>query len=147
MGSGILGTKATLFADINLILQVILLAMLVFAAWEARRGKVGRHHGIMTAAVVINAAAIVAVMNPAFFRVLPFAVRNPGAPGPTVMWPHVALGAVAELLGAYVVIRLRLDPMRVSRLGTLKSVMIATFALWTAALLMGIAVYYVWHVR
>jgi len=145
MGSGILGTRATLVADINLILQIVILMMLTIGAFQAKKGRLDVHHKLMTAAVIINGVAIMAIMNPSFFRVLPFALRNPGAPGPTVMWPHVAIGTLAELMGAYVIIRLNLDPSRTSRLGNLKWIMVITFLLWIAALAVGFTVYYVWH--
>lgn len=85
-------------------------------------------------------------MNPAFHRILPFAWRNPRAPLPTILWPHVAIGALAELMGAYVIIRLNLDPSRLSTLGNLKWLMVITFLLWVVALAVGIQVYSVWHV-
>jgi hypothetical protein len=132
-------------ADINLILQIVILVVLTIGAFQARRGRIDAHHALMTAAVVVNAVAIIAIMNPAFFRVLPFALRNPGARGPTVMWPHAALGAVAELMGVYLVIRLKLDPARASDLGGLRRVMVVTLLLWTAALVAGIAMYFVWY--
>ena len=62
------------------------------------------------------------------------------------MWPHAAIGALAELMGAYIIIRLNLDPSRISRLGSLKLLMLITLLLWIVALVVGIAVYYVWHV-
>lgn len=147
MSSGILGTRATLVADVNLILQIVLLATLSIGAFQARRGRINSHHNLMTTAVVFNAVAIIAVMNPSFFRALPYSLRNPGAPGPTVMWPHIALGALAELTGAYLVIRLKLDPERATNLGSLKWVMVITLLLWVLALMGGITVYFVWHVR
>jgi uncharacterized membrane protein YozB (DUF420 family) len=143
MSSGILGTRATLVADINLLVQTALFFILVIAALQARNRRYDSHRTLMTVAVVINAAAIVAVMNPSFFRVLPFAVRNPDAPGPTVMWPHVALGAVAELMGAFLVIRLGLEPASAPRL---RRVMAVTLLLWLAALVVGFALYYMWYV-
>jgi uncharacterized membrane protein YozB (DUF420 family) len=146
VGSGILGTGATLVANINLILQIVILVVLTIGAFQARRGRLDAHHTLMTAAVIINAVLIIAIMNPSFFRILPFALDYPGAPGPKVMWPHVALGAVAELLGAYLVIRLKLDPSRASDLGNLRRVMVVTLLLWTTALVVGIAVYIVLHV-
>ncbi len=147
MSSGILGTRATLIADINLILQIVLLAILSIGAFQARRGQVNSHHNLMTTAVILNAVAIVAIMNPSFFRALPYSLRNPGALGPTVMWPHITIGALAELMGAYLVIRLKLDPERASTLGSLKWVMVITLLLWVLALMGGIIVYFVWHVR
>jgi len=144
MSSGILGTRATLVADINLLVQIALFVILVTAAWQGRNRKYDSHLKLMRTAVVVNAVAIIAVMNPSFFRVLPFAARNPGAPGPTAMWPHVALGAIAELMGAYIVIRLGVDPGSAPRL---RRVMVPTLVLWLAALLAGFAVYWIWYVR
>jgi uncharacterized membrane protein YozB (DUF420 family) len=144
MSSGILGTRATLVADINLLVQIALFFILVTAAWQGRNRRYEAHLRLMRVAVIINAVAIIAVMNPSFFRVLPFAARNPGAPGPTAMWPHVALGAIAELMGAYVVIRLGVDPRSAPRL---RGVMLLTLVLWLAALLAGSAVYWIWYVR
>jgi hypothetical protein len=143
MSSGILGTRATLVADINLLVQIALFVILVYAAWQGSNRRHDSHLRWMRTAVIINAVAIVAVMNPSFFRVLPFAVRNPDAPGPTAMWPHVALGVVAELMGTYVVIRLGLDPASAPRL---KRTMIVTLLLWLAALAVGLGLYYVWYV-
>ncbi len=144
MSSGILGTGATLVADINLLVQIALFIMLVIAAWQGLRRRHDSHLMLMRIAVVVNAVAIVAVMNPSFFRVLPFAVRNPDAPGPTVMWPHIALGIVAEVMAAYIVIRLGRDAASAPRL---RGVMIVNLLLWLGALAAGLAVYWVWHVR
>jgi len=143
MSSGILGTRATLVADINLLVQIALAVILVVAAVQARNRRYDSHRNLMRIAVVANAVAIVAVMNPSFFRVLPFAVRNASAPGPTVMWPHALLGAVAEMMGAYLVVRLGLEPASAPRL---RRWMALTLVLWLAALAVGLVLYYVWYV-
>jgi hypothetical protein len=143
MSSGILGTRATLVADFNLLLQIALFVLLALATWQGSRGRQESHLQLMRIVLILNAVAIVAVMNPSFFRVLPFAMRNPSAPGPTVMWPHVALGTAAELLGALVVIRLGLEPARAPRM---RGAMVLTFVLWLAALVIGVGLYYVWYV-
>ena len=52
MGTGILGTRATLVADANLILQVVMLAVLLFAVWQAKRGNLQLHCTLMTTVVV-----------------------------------------------------------------------------------------------
>ncbi|MGB9879479.1 MAG: DUF420 domain-containing protein [Anaerolineae bacterium] len=142
MGSGIFGTKATLIADINLISQVVILAILAIGVFQAKARKFQAHHTLMTVAVVANAALIVAIMNPSFFRILPFALRNPGADKPTVLWPHMLLGAVAELLGVYIVLATntgRSDKQR------FKWLMRITFFLWVLALIAGIVLYFVWY--
>ncbi|MBC7262022.1 MAG: DUF420 domain-containing protein [Chloroflexi bacterium] len=142
MGSGIFGTKATLIADINLISQVVILAILAIGVFQAKARKFQAHHTLMTVAVVANAVLIIAIMNPSFFRILPFALRNPGADKPTVLWPHMLFGAVAELLGVYIVLAAntgRPDKQH------FKWLMRITFFLWVLALIAGIVLYFVWY--
>ena len=147
MSTGILGTRATLIADANLILQVVMLAVLLFAAWQAKRGKMELHCTLMTAVVVANAVAIIAIMNPAFFRSLPYALSYPGARGPRVLWPHIVSGTVAEVMGAYVVIAMRWgNSDSGGRLRNLKWTMRITALLWVVSLTVGIVVYYLRYV-
>lgn len=145
MGSGIFGTKATLVADVNLILQVAILAILSIGVFQAKTRKFQVHHTLMTVAVVANAALIVAVMNPSFFRILPFALRNPGAERPTVLWPHMLLGAVAELLGVYIVLATNMGTAGTPYKRSFKWLMRITFFLWLLALIVGIVLYFVWY--
>jgi len=146
MNTGILGTRAGLVADINLLAQIVILLLLCVGALQARSKHFDRHHGVMIAAVIVNAAAIVFIMNPAFFRVLPFALRNPGAPGPVMMLPHAAVGALAELLGIYIIARTQLDPSATSDWPGMKRTMVVTLLLWLLALAGGIALYMAWYV-
>jgi len=144
MGSGILGTGATLVADVNLILQVVMLVVLIVGAFQAKRQSRELHCNLMTVLVVANAAAIVAIMNPSFIRSVPFALRYPSAQGPTVLWPHVVIGVAAEAMGVYVVVAMKWGNSSVgTRLRRLKWVMRITAVLWMVALVAGILVYLV----
>ncbi|MGQ9494102.1 MAG: DUF420 domain-containing protein [Anaerolineae bacterium] len=145
MSSGILGTRANLIADINLILQVVILVILIVGASQAKRRNFQIHHVWMTVAVVANAVLIVAIMNPSLFRILPFALRNPGADKPTALWPHMLLGAVAELLGVYIVLSGNMGQPDALRRRNLKWLMRITFLLWVLALVAGIVLYKVWY--
>ncbi len=145
MGKGIFGTRASFVADMNLILQVVILGMLSWGVFQAKRRKFQAHHTLMTVAVIANAALIVAVMNPSFFRILPLALRNPGADQSTVLWPHMVLGAVAEMLGIYIVLATNSGALESSRRRTLTWLMRITFLLWVLALVVGIALYFVWY--
>nr|MBC7244570.1 DUF420 domain-containing protein [Chloroflexota bacterium] len=145
MGSGILGTRANLIADINLILQVAILVILIVGVFQAKRRKFQVHHTWMTVAIIANAVLIIAIMNPSFFRILPFALRNPGADKPTVLWPHMLLGAVAELLGVYTVLSGNMGQSGTQRRRNFKWLMRVTFLLWFLALVAGIVLYMVWY--
>ncbi len=146
MSTGILGTRAGLVADINLILQIAILIVLLMGCFQARRRNFSAHGRLMTAAVIANTIAIIAIMNPAFFRILPVAIRNPEAQRPTMLWPHAAIGALAELMGIYIVILMKLETSRPPRLRNIKWRMRITLLLWIVALAMGIALYFVRYV-
>jgi hypothetical protein len=140
-----LGTQATLVADLNLILQIFILALLAISLFEGRRRGMDRGRILVTAAVAINAVLIIAVMNPSFFRILPFALQNPGARGPRVVWPHIVLGTLAELIGVYLAISTNLDSGRPLRLQpatlTTRATFRVMFLLWMAALALGLVIY------
>jgi len=145
MSTGILGTRAGFVADVNLILQITLLVTLCIGALQARRGKPDAHQRLMTVAVIANAAAIVFVMNPSFFRALPLALQDATSARSWTMWPHMVVGLLAELLGVYVVIRGNVAATAPSGWPNMKSTMIITWLLWVAAVLGGIVLYFVWY--
>jgi hypothetical protein len=144
MPRGLLGTRATLVADINLILQVVIVVAL--AVHFVRFRQAGRSGGAMLLqlAVLVNAVLIVAIMNPSFFRIFPFALRSPTAPVPILLWPHMALGAAAELLGVYLVFA-GTDGSRSS--GRLRALSWLLLALWVVAWLVGLVVYSRLYIR
>jgi len=134
-----LGTNATLVADINLILQLVIIIVLLANAVQARQRGLGSGHALLSLAVILNALLIIAVMNPSFFRILPFAVRNPGAPVPILLWPHMLLGATAELTGVYLMLTSNLGASNSARARrVLPRLMLLC---WAVALAVGLAVY------
>ena len=145
MSTGIFGTRASLVADVNLTVQVILLALLSLGALQARRGRPDTHRWLMTAAVVANAAAIILVMNPSFFRALPSTLRDPWSLRSTLIWPHMLIGALAELLGVYIVIRLRIEASGTVNWRGAKTAMAVTWVLWALAAVVGVGLYAVWY--
>jgi uncharacterized membrane protein YozB (DUF420 family) len=145
MPRGLLGTRATLVADLNLILQIIILVVLTASALQARRRGLRAHRTLTIFVVVLNAVLIIAIMNPSFFRILPFALRNPRAPVPIWLWPHVLIGALAELIGVYLVVSTNLNWDAASLGGSVRRRMrnLARFMLllWALALVIGLVIY------
>ena len=146
MSSGILGTRAGLVADVNLLVQVLLLAVLIFGALQARRGIRDTHQWLMTGAVIINAAAIILVMNPSFFRALPSALRDPGSLRSMLLWPHMIVGVLAELMGVYIAIRTRVEASGPAGWRAAIPTMVVTWFLWVLAAAVGMGLYVVWYV-
>ncbi len=142
MNTGFLGTRASWAADLNLIVQIVLLVGLVLGRIQAKSRNLTGHHTWMTAIVVVNAVMIIAIMNPAFFRLLPLAWPKLGAPGPILLWLHVVVALLAELMGLYAVLWMRMDLPELLRTRNLKWFMRINFLLWTLALVGGIVLYW-----
>jgi len=142
VGTGFLGTRANWVVDLNLIVQILLLVVLVGGLVQAKRRSLTVHHTWMTAIVAVNAIMIVAVMNPAFFRLLPVVWHRLGALGPKLLWLHVVVATLAELMGLYAVLSLRMDLPELLRVRNLKWFMRIAFVLWTVALIGGIVIYW-----
>jgi uncharacterized membrane protein YozB (DUF420 family) len=145
VNTGILGTRAHWAVDLNLIVQVALLVVLVAGLVQAKKRNLRVHHAWMTAIVVINAVFVIAVMNPAFFRILPSALGNPVTPELVLPFPHVLVGGLAELMGIYAVLWMRTD-LESRRPRNMKWFMCITFLLWALALVGGIVIYWVLYV-
>ena len=143
-GRGFLGTQASWAADLNLLAQIALLVLLTLAVLRAKKGDLATHHTWMTAVVIINAVLIVAVMNPTFFRVLPAAIRDPSLK-PRMMLPHFLVGTLAELLGLYAVVAVRMDLPLALQVRSQKRLMRVLAVLWTLSLVGGIALYVWWY--
>jgi uncharacterized membrane protein YozB (DUF420 family) len=143
MGRGLLGTRANVVADVNLLLQGAILIVLLVGLLRSRTRGLGAFRALMSAAVALNAVLIIAIMNPAFFRILPFALSNPLAPTPVLLWPHVAIGITAELIGVYLAVSGNLERDPGPDAGRRKPVALVGILLflWASALAVGIAVY------
>jgi uncharacterized membrane protein YozB (DUF420 family) len=125
--------------------QIVLLILVCVGALQARRRDWNTHRWWMTVAVIIQATVIVFVMNPSFFRALPSTWGNSEDTRLIVMWPHMVLGVMAELLGVYIVLRSQMDSPT-TPWPSKKRMMQATLVLWLVALLGGMALYVVWYV-
>jgi plastocyanin len=144
---GFLGTGATFRADLNLIVQVMMGLALLCGMGLARRQRFEAHKYCQSAVMLLNLVMIALIMAPAFRRQV-----GPQIPAGltdsyyAVATTHAALGAVAELLGLYIVLvaatRLLPEPLRFRRY---KPWMRAELALWWVVVLLGLGTYYFWY--
>jgi uncharacterized membrane protein YozB (DUF420 family) len=103
---GFLGTPASLGADLNLLIQLIMCIALLAGAKLARSRKYSAHAACMTAVLLLNLVMIAVIMWPSFHQlVLPRLPRHLGKRYYAVAAAHGALGGAAESLGLYIMSR------------------------------------------
>lgn len=136
--SGVFGTGAPVFSDVNLVLQISFLVLLLagFILGKRKTGSSIKMHGrLMTVLVVLNALSILLVMGPSLFTNLDAAVKEISVIGFPLTLLHHLIGLIAEILGAVLVFR---------KFGNVRIWMRITFILWFVALLLGIGFYVVY---
>lgn len=141
----ILGTRAELVYDLNLLLQILIILVLFSGAYFAKMKANYRIHGkTMTSAIVLNAISIMLVMGPRLVDSLGFLTSTITELRTQVAVLHATLGVTAEILGIAAV--LVLSPCG-SKMGTnVKYLMRTTFAIWALAFLLGASVYLAFYV-
>ena len=140
---GFLGTGASNVADINLIVQLVIVVLLV-AGWIYGRNKRTKLHGqLMVMAVIVNGGAIALVMVPSLVLGFGAITSNPLGPGPLVSVLHVIIGTVAWLTAAYLSWVWRLKPETVECFKR-KKWMKPVLYTWLAAAVLGV-VFYVYY--
>jgi uncharacterized membrane protein YozB (DUF420 family) len=128
---------ALLIADINLILQIVILAMLIIGLAYKQKGKFAFHGSAMLIAVVLNAVSFFFVMWPSF-ATFDFSVLNSTVE--IVSLTHGILGGIAEILGVFLVAAWGMQKTVQSCIRR-KMIMRITMILWLIALVLGIILY------
>jgi len=143
-GDGFLGRGAPFGADLNLVIQVAVGLLLLGGLALARAGRY-RAHGMCQSTGFVLAVVMTALwMIPAFRAIhadaLGRAVVNPVT---IAVAAHVAVGTLALLVGAWVVLAagtpLVPAPLRFTNY---KRWMRTLLALWWLAIVLGMAIYY-----
>jgi uncharacterized membrane protein YozB (DUF420 family) len=144
---GFLGTQAGFGADLNLVLQIAMGTTLIVGALLARSKRYAAHGACQSAVLVLNLVLISSVMWPSFsLQVLPKLSKHFGKRYYAVASIHGALGAVAELLGLYILLVAGTNIIpQAWRFRRWKLWMRIELALWLIVLLTGIGTYVVWY--
>ena|SRR5262249_12704226 len=144
---GFLGTGATFAADLNLMSQLMMGAVLIAGAVLARQKRY-RAHGICQSTVLLlNLLAIGLVMWPSFRdQVKPMLPRVFHHWYYAVATIHGILGVTAEILGLYIVMVAGTNIVpEWLRFKVWKRWMRAELALWLIVLASGVGTYYAWY--
>jgi len=144
---GFFGTRASLFADINLVAEIILLLGLTVGYGFARQGNIPAHQYNQTTWVLFNIILVVFIMGGAFGRQV-----IPGIPAKllqTYTWVsfiHGLLGLITILCGIYILLRMNQLLPPALRIKWWKNLMRITLGLYWLVGLFGFGTYYVWYV-
>jgi uncharacterized membrane protein YozB (DUF420 family) len=134
-----------LIATIDVIVQLILLAMLIagFAVLRRKRG-LKAHGALFALATLLNLGAIIVRMVPSFLDEVQ-GVPITWTSSFIVMIVHMVIGTIAEALALIIVLRWvwnRFSPKGCYAKGFMgKGIMNMTFVLWLIALLLGLVLY------
>lgn len=134
-----------LIPTIALVVQIVVLALLVYGYWLYRRFTFSRHGRIMAWALVLHLIVIFAIMVPSLIlAVIPeFLVRNILQIISVITLVHVPLGIVAASLGIWFVIAWRLKGLK--GCFNRRKLMLLSFVLWLVSLSFGILLYCIFY--
>lgn len=138
--SGILGTRASLSADLDLLLQLIVLVVLIVGVKfgkEKTERSLKTHGNVMIAAVVLNAIGVLLVMLPSFVTNLSAVLNETSTIGLPLTSIHMFIGILAEGLGVAFIFK---------KFGNVRMWMRLTAALWLISILLGISFYLRYYV-
>lgn len=130
----------SLIAQINLVFQVIIAALLLLGFGFKKRRKFFPHGTVMLTAVILNAVSIVLVMGPSLPGRAQFVEDYPLGKLSLAILGHAILGSAVEVLGIWIVATWRFRPA-VQRCASKKKIMRWTLAAWFVTLSLGVVLY------
>ena len=137
---GFLGTGASSIADVNLFLQIIMLAALLYGREYAKNKRLRDHGVLMSIIVGFNFVSFVLIMGPTMLNISGSVFINPGNIGSVISLVHALAGGSALLLGSFLVIRWRFSKSFKPCAGR-RNRMLTTTWLWGVSTLSGLAFY------
>ncbi len=130
-----------LVSTITLVIQLVIFALLLISL-SLKRQKRFRQHGIlMFAAVFLHLISALAIMAPSFYAIM-FTPTGLSATVTALSVFHGILGLTALVLGIWITVAWRFR-QSLQYCAPKKRFMMATFAVWTIAILIGTALYFI----
>lgn len=142
--AGFLG-PATLLADINLLLQILLVLGLTFGMWLARRGRIEAHRVNQTIWVLVNAVLVGLIMFGSMASFKLARLSDLANAGNFIIVLHGVVGTLTLGAGLWLVLQMNdLVPQRWHVRGW-KNLMRLTLAGYWVMALLGILTYRAWY--
>lgn len=141
---GFLG-PGVLIADVNLVLEILLVVGLTFGFYLARAGKIEAHRVNQTAWVMVNAALVAFIMASSLQDVKLTSAADLADTRTWVTWLHALVGTLTVVAGLWLVLQMNdIVPERF-HVGWWKNLMRCTLAGYWAVALGGFVTYYLWY--
>ena len=137
---------AGLLYDLNVILNLLLVAGLTFGWWLAKRGNIAAHRYNQTIWMLVNAALVALIMVSGLIGVTPEAAADIVKPHILIAYVHAVLGGATIGCGLWLVLQMNgwlPERLHVRGWKTLMKVTLAGY--WLVGLL-GLVIYYMWFV-
>lgn len=139
--------SGALIPELNLALEILLVAGLTFGYRLAKRGNIAAHRYNQTIWVLLNAVLVALIMASGMENAVVENAAELAMIGNWVPWLHAALGTATVVSGLWLVLQMNgLLPRRL-HVRRWKLLMRVTLAGYWAVALSGLAVYYVWFLR
>ena len=148
MNDGFLGTAAPRYADLVLLLEIVMGVGLLIGAVLARMQRFRLHAWCQSVIVLLNLAVIVLVMIPSFHEhVIPKIPAKLGKVYYALATAHAAVGSIAEIGGLYVLLSAGTKALPPKfRITEYKVWMRCVLVLWWFVLFLGVVTYTRWYV-
>ena len=148
MDGGFLGTAASAYADVTLLLEIAMGVGLLIGALLARLRRFRGHAWCQSLIVLLNLGVIVFTMIPSFrVHVSPKIPLKLGKAYYALATAHAALGTITELAGLYILLAAGTNVLPEKfRITRYKVWMRTVLVLWWLVLLLGFATYGRWYV-
>ena len=143
---GLLGTKAGIQADLNLLLHLAILLLIVTGFTFARRKRFEIHEKWMFSGIVLVAISFFAWMAPSYIGNFHVIVNELYSPGVIVTNIHVAMGTITGILAIYIILRMKFDLPQRFTVKRVKRLMRTTFTLWWLTFIFGLSFYLIYYV-
>jgi uncharacterized membrane protein YozB (DUF420 family) len=137
---GIFSPGAPFLSDLNLILQVVIIAFLVSAVYFRLKHSFVRHALMMGAGISLHTVAIFAIMVPSLLS-LGGLLGDLLTRFSLMTLTHATAGGLVEIMGIWLIASWLTDTVHVEKCVKRKNVMRVTIALWLAELVLGVYIY------
>jgi uncharacterized membrane protein YozB (DUF420 family) len=127
--------------EVNFLLQIVMFLIIVIGLIYKYKRKFKIHGGMMGIAVILHVISFLTVMGPSFSQGYDFLTTATSEPGVQAIWIHAIPGAIAMILGIFLVGAWSLRPSNVAACSRRKRIMDVAILLWALSLIFGIASY------
>jgi hypothetical protein len=132
-------------ADINLVLELLLVLGLTFGFYLARKGNIEAHRINQTIWVLVNAALVACIMVGSILSFKLNSIAELADPGIGITWLHALIGTFTFVAGLWLVLQMNdILPQRF-HITWWKNLMRMTLAGYWVVALLGVATYYYWY--